>query len=234
MDNSPRFDIQKPLFAIEYSCFMANETRYMKKIAEELGDSESASYFEEWHNNISKDINDTLWCEEDGFYYDVIASSGEFHKISSVASFLPIFSGVCSEKQAELLYKELKNPETFYTEFPIPCISKKDATFGSDMWRGPVWINYNYMISEGLEEYGFKDYAQEIIQKTIDTLGYWYQKRGTIFEYYDSKNSTPPDELNRKGKPIEPYNFEAKMQTIREYGWSNTLLFDILHNKYFG
>ena len=32
---------------------------------------------------------------------------------------------------------------------------------------------------------------------------------------------------------IEPYNFEYRMQSIRDYGWSNTLLFDLLHNKYY-
>ena len=131
-----------------------------------------------------------------------------------------------------MLFKELKNPETFYTEFPIPSISKKDATFGSDMWRGPVWINYNYMISEGLTTYGYEDFSNEIIDKTIKTLNYWYRKNGTIYEFYDSDNEVAPNELNRKGTPLIPYDFTIKYQTIREYGWSNTLLFDLLYNKY--
>lgn len=231
MDNSPRFDIHERLYAIDFSCFMANETRCMKEIAEELGLTEEANEFDLWHKQIAKDINETLWCEEDGFYYDYIISQNKFHKISSVSSFLPFFAGVCSNEQAKLLFAELKNPETFYTNFPIPCISKKDATFGSDMWRGPVWINYNYMISEGLKSYGYTEYSKEIIDKTVDTLNRWYLKRGTIFEYYDSENQTSPDELNRKGIPLVPYDFTIKYQTIREYGWSNTLLFDLLSNR---
>ena len=45
------------------------------------------------------------------------------------------------------------------------------------MWRGPVWINYNYMISKGLTEYGFGDSSEKIKEKTgisvkTTTLGY--------------------------------------------------------------
>ena len=101
------------------------------------------------------------------------------------------------------------------------------------MWRGPVWVNYNYMISKGLTEYGYNQLSNEIEDKTIAFLNYWYLKKGTLFEFYDSENLKAPNELNRKGWPFEPYNFEYRTQSIRDYGWSNTLLFDLLHNKYF-
>ena len=232
MDNSPRFDTQERLFAIDFSCFMANETRYMQKIANIIGYTSEAEYFKNWHNAIKADINETLWCDDDGFYYDVAIEKKSFHKVCSVASFLPLFSGVCDGFKAQKLLNELKNPETFYTSFPIPSISKKDALFGSDMWRGPVWINYNYMIASGLKEYGYTEFSDEIISKTIDTLSHWYERKGTIYEFYDSENIKAPNELNRKGLPFEPYDFMIKMQTIREYGWSNTLMFDMLHNKF--
>ena len=38
MDNSPRFDTESDLYAIDFSCYMANEARFMKKIAQELGE----------------------------------------------------------------------------------------------------------------------------------------------------------------------------------------------------
>jgi len=232
MDNSPRFDIKKRLFAIDFSCFMANETRYMKKIAEELNLKEDAKLFEDWNSSIKHNINELLWCKKDNFYYDYIIDEEKLSRVKAVSSFLPLFSGVCDNKKAKFLYNELKNPKTFYTQFLIPSISKDDKSFGTDMWRGPVWINYNYMISLGLKEYGYAEFANEIIEKTIKVIDYWYNKKGTIFEFYDCDNVKSPNELNRKGSPIEPYDFKIKYQTIREYGWSNTLLFDILNEKY--
>ena len=70
MDNSPRFDTESDLYAIDLSCYMANEARLMKKIADELGDNANAEFFNLWHEEIKADINSTMWCEDDGFYYD--------------------------------------------------------------------------------------------------------------------------------------------------------------------
>lgn len=229
MDNSPRFDTESDLYAIDLSCYMANEARLMKKIADELGDNANAEFFNLWHEEIKADINSTMWCEDDGFYYDYDIENNCFNKVQSVASFLPIFAGVCDERQAEALIVHLKNPDEFGTEFPIPSISKKDQTFGSDMWRGPVWINYNYMISAGLADYGYGDLSRKIKDKTLDVINEWYNRTGTVYEFYDSENKIPPSCFNRKGEVFEPYDFRIKYQSIRDYGWSITLAFDLMN-----
>ena len=48
-----------------------------------------------------------------------------------------------------------------------------------------------------------------------------------------AKTKKAPYELNRKGEPFEPYDFTIRYQSIRDYGWSTTLLFDLL-NKHMG
>ena len=231
MDNSPRFDTKDPLFAIDFSCFMANDVKYMKMMADELCLVEDSAFYENWYAAIAADINEWLWCEEDGFYFDYNIPKQELHKVWSVASFLPLVAGICSEAQAQSLVTHLQDPESFATPFPIPSISKKDATFGSDMWRGPVWINYNYMISQGLAQYGYESFGLEIIEKTIAFMNHWYQTTGTIYEYYDCNHQKAPCHLNRKGLPFEPYNINVRLQAIRDYGWSCTLLFDLLNNR---
>ena len=88
------------------------------------------------------------------------------------------------------------------------------------------------MLSEGLTAYGYEDFASEIIDKTIYFMDYWYQKTGTINEFYDCSNQKSPAQLNRKGLPFEPYNINVRLQSIRDYGWSCTLLCDILNKKF--
>lgn len=232
MDNSPRFDVKKPLFAIDLTCFMANDVRVMAKIARELKLSEEAEAYDAWFEAIRRDINACLWSEEDGFYFDFVIDEGRLNKVWSVASFLPLFSGVCSPAQAERLVSHITNPETFGTEMPVPSISKKDPTFGTDMWRGPVWINYNKMISEGLEEYGYPAISEKIIAKTIECMEKWYRITGTIFEFYDCENAASPKTLTRKGPVFEPYSIDVRMQSIRDYGWSCTLLVDMLMERF--
>lgn len=229
MDNSPRFDTESDLYAIDFSCYMANETRCMKKIAEELGDGENAELFGRWYERIRSDINAIHWCDKDGFYYDYDIVNRCFNKVQSVSSFLPLFAGVCDINKSELLIGHLTDSEKFGTQIPIPTISKRDITFGTDMWRGPVWVNYNYMISEGLEEYGYEILSRQIKKKTVDIVNEWYNRTGTVFEFYDSENVIPPFCFNRKGEVYEPYDFRIKYQAIRDYGWSVTLVFDLLN-----
>lgn len=229
MDNSPRFDTDRDLFAVDLSCYMANEARFMKKIADELSDKENAEFFGSWYEKIKADINSTLWCEKDGFYYDFDITENRFGTVQSVASFLPVFAGVCDAKQCKKLVEHLENPDEFGTEFPVPSISKKDRTFGSDMWRGPVWINFNYMIAKGLADYAYNDLSEKIEEKTLCVVDEWYNRTGTVYEFYDSENRIPPSCFNRKGKVSEPYDFRVKYQSIRDYGWSITLCFDMMN-----
>ena len=229
MDNSPRFDTDSDLYAIDFCCYMANEIRFMQKIAKELGDEENAEFFESWYEKIKSDINSTLWCEKDGFYYDFDIPNNCFSAVQSVSSFLPVFAGICNEKQCARLISHLENPDEFGTELPIPTISQKDKTFGEDMWRGPVWINYNYMLAKGFSEYGYDALAEKINGKTLDVINEWYNRTGTVYEFYDSENKIPPYCFNRKGEVFDPYDFRIKYQTIRDYGWSVTLAFDMLN-----
>ncbi len=231
MDNSPRFDTHDELVAIDFCCFMANDVRHMKLMADELGLAEEAAFYQNWYEQIAKDTNDLLWCEEDGFYFDFNIPKQEMHKVWSVASFLPLFAGICNEHQAAKLVEQLHNPETFGTPFPIPTVARNDATFGSDLWRGPVWINYNYMIAQGLANCGYCYEAKMIVEKTISHMDRWYQATGVTYEFYDSADEKAPSHHNRKGLPFEPYNINVRMQTIRDYGWSNTLLCDMLAHR---
>ena len=227
MDNSPRFDDYTLLKTVDFSCFMASEMRAMSKIAAEL--SEDFEVFDRRFEEIKNDINQKLWDEQDGIYYDVEADSGCFHKVASVASFLPLFAGVADAHRAKRLIEHLNNPDTFKAPFNIPCLAKNHPTFGTDMWRGPVWINYNYMIAEGLDNYGYTKPAKEIRQSTLEVINHWYNLTGTLFEFYDSNNVLPPSKLNRKGLPVEPYDFKIRYQSIRDYGWTVTLTFDLLN-----
>lgn len=226
MDNSPRFDNVTKMDCIDFSCFMAKEVQCLSEIAQLLDKQGEHIYWDVIFDRIKKSINDVLYCKEDGFYYDVILSDNSFKKVKAVSSFLPLFAGVCDKNQAYELLKHLKNE--FNTPFAIPSIASDDETFGSDMWRGPVWINYNYLIAKGLYNYGFKSEADEIIEKTIAVMSKWYKNDGVIYEYYDSSDVLSPSRLNRKGHAVFPYMPHIKMQTIKDFGWSCALAIDMI------
>jgi hypothetical protein len=87
------------------------------------------------------------------------------------------------------------------------------------------------MVSKGLAGYGYHCLSQKIKDKTLDVVNEWYNRTGTVYEFYDSENKIPPFCFNRKGKVYEPYDFRVKYQAIRDYGWSVTLAFDLMNEQ---
>ena len=97
------------------------------------------------------------------------------------------------------------------------------------MWRGPVWINLNWLIIYGLNRYGCHKEAEEIREITLREIERMAMKYGTFFEYFDSLGEDDPTKLLRKGKcaPEE----SAYHQVMHDFGWTTTLYVDLLLSK---
>ncbi|HNT33791.1 MAG TPA: trehalase family glycosidase, partial [bacterium] len=130
-------------------------------------------------------INELLWDETTGFYYDH-AIDGGLAKLKTHCGFLPLFAQVAPTERAERLLEHLQDESEFWTPLPVPSVSRDDATYSKDMWRGPTWLNYNYFIIEGLHNYGFAEAANALTERTLNEVVRWYLKEGVIFEYYDA------------------------------------------------
>lgn len=227
MDNSPRFDklnSKDIMAAIDFNSFAVNEMDYLTKIAHRLGNKNDATFWEK-ESKIKKHlINSYLWDKKNGFYYD-LKENREFNKIKTVASFLPLFAGIANKEQAKFLVKHLQSKEEFWSDFPIPSVSTDEPSYCKDMWRGPTWINYNYLIIEGLEKYGYSKIANQIARKTLKEIAKWYKKKGVIFEYYDNEGKTSPDNLLRK----EWLGDKKYLGVIKDYNWSASIYIAISH-----
>ena len=57
MDNSPRFDYDIELDAIDFSVYLCNDARYLSMLFDELGDQENAKYFRTVHEDLKEKIN---------------------------------------------------------------------------------------------------------------------------------------------------------------------------------
>ena len=172
------------------------------------------------HDRLCRLMNERLWSDPVGLYVDYDVVNGCRTEIMSSAGFLPLYCGAATKVQAERMVRHLTDPETFGTPLRVPSIAKSNtAAYRKDMWRGPVWININWLIAFGLERYGWNEEARMLLEETAREEEKYYLKYGTFFEFYDDRRECDPPQLLRKGEcsPSKPYH-----QAFHDYGWSAT------------
>lgn len=225
-DNSPRFEFDGQMDAMDFSAFEAQDAAYLSKIYAELGNEEKSKEWQAYSEDLKSKINALLWDEEDGVYYDRL-EDGSFTKVLTPANFIPLMVGIPSKERAAKMVKALTDPNLLWTKFPIATVTKNHPMYGTDMWRGGVWLNLNYFVFKGLKKYGYDEIAEELKTKTLETVNKWYKKTGAIFEFYDSRDEVYPYQCERKGQPTTPPDWRKHVHAIIDFNWSScfTLMF---------
>lgn len=227
MDNSPRFDGAVQLDAPDFNAYLAHDCDVMARIAERLKRPGEAALWRGRRDRLNRLMNEFLWDDEAGLYVDFDVVAKRRTGVLSSAGFLPLLSGAPSPRMAARMVSALGDPELFGSAFPVPSIARNQERFyAKDMWRGPVWVNINYLIARGLRRYGFDSEADLLLSATCGELEREFLRYGTFFEFYDDRRECTPPELLRKGccaPERSPYH-----QVFMDYGWSASLYVDMV------
>ena len=173
------------------------------------GNKEKITYLKKQNVKSIDALNKKLFRNDLGAYvhYDL---RNEKHILSlSSSSFSPLFCGAPNKKRS------IKLLNTFMNIFGDPkyylCASfnPEDKKFNpKKYWRGPVWINLNWILHNGLKRYGFNEIAQRIKDDSIFLI----EKNG-FYEYFDPR------------KKISNIGYGGS-----NFSWSAALYLDFLNN----
>jgi glycogen debranching enzyme len=110
---------------------------------------------------------DELWDEPTGQYFSRDATTGAPLRVPTVATFLPLWSGIENPGRAARLVARLAAPE-WWTGFPVPSVPTDAVEFEAERyWKGPTWVNMNWMIIQGLVGNGDHDLADALRTRTL-------------------------------------------------------------------
>ena len=174
--------------------------------------NEDLSEITAWTDQTSRAITEDLWCPPCKKFESFDLNARDHIHTGTAASFMPLFAGAASREQAKILY-DLIDSISFCSLhqgncFTIPNYDMTRDDFDSkNYWRGPVWININWMLSQGLKGYGYSSKAdamkRDMIQLPI---------RFGFHEYFDSQI----------GKGYGSSNFS----------WTTALFLDLVYEYY--
>lgn len=177
-----------PVEAIDLNCFIHLQRQILSNLAEKLRRNDEAEEYRELAEKTAKRINEFMWDEETGFYYDIYEKEHKFVGVKTPAAFLTLYASIATQQQAEKLVRHLLNPSEFWTTFPLPSVSADDPRYNPrGYWRGRSWLNMVWFTYHGLKRYGFNSVAERLAQKVINTM----KKGPSCNENYDSQSGEP-------------------------------------------
>jgi hypothetical protein len=178
------FQVQDPLF----NAVLCRADESLARLAEAVGADPTQP--REWARQTALAIQTKLWHREHRIFdaYDLVADAPI--EVDTAAGFLPLYAGAATREQAEALYQRLNSASFCALHqgncFTVPNYDTRQPGFErSNYWRGPVWININWMLAQGLRRYGYTLKADSL-QKDLLQLPI----RFGFHEYFDSFDGT--------------------------------------------
>ena len=203
MQNSPRKGCHYP---VDFNTQQAVNALYMAELGDILNDKEISFRFKRHYFSLKTRINNLMWNDEDGIYYDLDRNSEQI-KVKTIAGFWPLLAELPNEARSERLIAHLKNPKTFGTENPFPTLAADEEAFSDKGmgFRGSVYPPYTFMVIKGLEKYGKYELARECairhLYYMLDTLHPEGRDRGTVWEAYQPRKDGPAQWPGKKDYP---------------------------------
>ncbi len=209
LDDSPLWDEGMPVTAPDLNTYLYMQLESLGRIARTLGQVEEAEEWQRKADALLEKMRKTLWDRKSGLFW--AKRNGKVIRVRTPFSLFPLLTGKLPKEISQRLVDHLTDPASFWTTYPVPTVACDDPHYNpTKMWRGPTWVNVNYLLIEGLERSGYVEVAENLRQRTLTML----MRHADVFEYYQPETGDPP------------------VDAASVFGWSAALLIELALRAY--
>jgi alpha,alpha-trehalase len=184
------------ILAVDASVYAMREYLAMASLAEHLGDAAAAKAYRAEALNTRHEILRQLWSPRDGMFWNRRRDRGSFVRVIAWSSFLPLVDGLLPHDEGRrMISAYLLNATQMRSDHGFRSLSRFDSAYNNQAiinpysnWRGPIWINANFLDWVALRRYGFNDEARWIAVTLAADIHRDIQKWGSMHEDYDAEN----------------------------------------------
>jgi putative isomerase len=216
VDNDPStyYRPEKSSASIYLNCLMYKELIAVCYLGNLL--NTNVDFYKNEAENLLKTVRDLCYDEKDGMYYSAdlnllpVNPDSKLHsgaprhwdsliqRIGCWSGFMAMWAGIATPEQAKRMVTEnLLDEKSFWAPYGVRTLSKYEKMYrivksgNPSCWLGPIWGISNYMVFEGLLNYGFINEAKELAEKSLKLFGQDVEKTGVFHEYYDPESGEP-------------------------------------------
>jgi putative isomerase len=204
LDDSPLWDGGMPVESPDLNSYLVLQQQSLSKIAGVLGLQNDADTWLDRSKTMSQRLIEQMWDKEEGLFW--AHRNGTVVKIRTPFSLFPLLTGQLPPKISNRLVAHLLDPKEFWPRYPVPSVALNDPNYDpQQMWRGPTWVNVNYLLAEGLEKSGFEHLALDLSRSSLELMN----TQNDFYEYYNPETGENP----------------PKAASV--FGWSSAIYIDL-------
>jgi len=204
LDDSPLWDAGMPVESPDLNTYLFLQQENLARIARALGLSRDARLWTRRSEAMLKRMLEAMWDPQAGLFW--ARKDGVYLPVRTPFNLFPLLTGRLPKEVCSSLVRRLTDPQQFWPRYPIPTVALDDPNYDpNQMWRGPTWINVNYLLIEGLRRSGYPELAGELRRRTLEMIA----NRPDIYEYYHPETGAN----SPKAAPI--------------FGWSSAIFIDL-------
>lgn len=126
-----------------------------------------------------------LWDTDDRRFYSRNLKRGELMREPSILSFMPLFDPELPTEAVRAIVRDLQapcfHPPEGEEHFLVPSYDLTRAPFDPRRyWRGPVWLNTDWLIWRGLRQHSEQVLADHVARSMLELV-----RRSGLREYFD-------------------------------------------------
>jgi len=180
LDDSPLFDDGGPVFAPDLPSYLVRALDAMAELADERGDAAEAAAQRTLADATAERLVARRY-DAGRRQFVALTPSGTRTTLTPFA-LMPLLTGRLPEPVLESLRQSLADPAGLGAPWPLPTVAQAEPEFNADrMWRGPVWLNVNWLVVQGLLRSGLEAEAVALAARTVDMV----RESGGIHEYWN-------------------------------------------------
>lgn len=203
LDDSPVFDAELPVASPDLAAYLIMQDDLLAARARAVGDAGAASRHA---SRASRTLTllEAMWDQKSGYFRS--SGAGSPIDVETAVSLLPLLTGRLPGRYVAGILAALDDPDRFATTWSVPTVARREPSYSDErMWRGPVWINVNALLAEGLAVSGHADRSRALIEQTLRLV----MHGGGPHEYFNPSTGAKPP------------------RATTAFGWSAALFVDL-------
>jgi alpha,alpha-trehalase len=186
----------------------------MAEIMKTLAHQSEAARWRERAELRKQRINELMWDERDGLYYDYNIYKREVRRYPFVTTFYPLWAGIADAKQAARVVENLR-----LFERPGGLVTSTNES--GSQWDSPFgWAPMQMIAVEGLRRYGYKEEADRLSANFLSMVLKEFIEHAGILEKYDV--------VRRESLLGDKIKFGYSSNEIG-FGWTNAAFIEMYH-----